>query len=394
MDNFFEQLKKQVALDQIDTVVNELVKYTSKKDQTLHNEALAYSQKWNAFSKATRLGITNLEQYGTSSAQIVNGILSFINRLENDIQEDTSTPKETAHDDSFFTVFMASHADDMRPICRQLVGDLEKHKIKIINEIPPPYNESEHSTKVKVSLQKADLSLHILSAQLGEPFHEGKFGKTYLLEQAHLALQEDTSKLFLLPEEFNSRDITETIYRDFIEDLRSRDRNRDSLELIQISRHQMLAEILNKCNRLKIKAQRLNQALNTPKTVFIDVHPNDYGRTISLVRYLSDRDIKPLVIPSKDKTPSLKLDFYDDNFKKSNFFIIVFGEVNHEWVINRSWEALKLSYNLRLQTRIAIYMAPPKKEKALVEFPPTINVDIIDNMDGFRPEPINHLLDN
>jgi len=75
---------------------------------------------------------------------------------------------------------------------------------------------------------------------------------------------------------------------------------------------------------------------------------------------------------------------------KSQLFIVVFGAVARNWVEHRLNEAFKLILSNHLPTQIGVYVAPPRKSRKEVKFPPFFEVMV--NMEQFDPLTLDGLL--
>src|SRR5262249_22497 len=160
------------------------------------------------------------------------------------------------------------------------------------------------------------------------PLDPDTSGKTLAMEQARLGLEHSRSQLILIPEEFKIEDIKEPSYAEFMRALRQQSRAADRLEIVQTDRYQMLDEILAKQQKLEEQAGGLEEGVKGGGEVaFIDLHMNDVSYATELVGYLSQHKITPVMIPASDLTPSSSMSLFEENLKRSDLFIVVFGTV-------------------------------------------------------------------
>jgi hypothetical protein len=261
----------------------------------------------------------------------------------------------------------------------------------VLAEIPPPPEEAPHAQAVRKALEIARLSVHLLDSQPGEPLGPDEPGKTYPVEQVRLGLEGAASQLILMPEGFEARDVDDRAYAEFLERLRTEPRDADRLELIQSGCHQMLDHILAKKRKLEERAIASKDPPHTFGTIaFIDSHVNDFNYAVDLVSYLGKRNLTPVFIPEADVTPKQTMSLFEDNLKRSQLFIVVFGAVARYWVENRLNEALKLILSNQLLTQIGVYVAPPEKSRQDVAFPPFFETML--NTHGFDPHTLEPLL--
>ena len=292
---------------------------------------------------------------------------------------------------SDFTIFMASSSDDLRPIRRQMSKALEQQGITVVGDIPPPYEEAPHAKVVTQAIQDADLCVHLMSTSPGEPLDPDQPGKTFPLEQVRLGLEHARSQLILAPDEFAIADIEDAAFAAFIRALTERPRDADRLEVVRTGRHQMIDAILLKKQALEERAaQQQEIAEGRGWTAFIDLHINDVVNAADLVSYLSQKRVVPMMIPSADLTPAAGMSLFQENLKKAQLFIIIFGAVARTWVEYRLEEAFKLILSHQLSTQIGIYVAPPRKSPAEVRFP--VFFEVMVNIDRFDASTLERLL--
>jgi hypothetical protein len=174
-------------------------------------------------------------------------------------------------------------------------------------------------------------------------------------------------------------------------ELTERPREADRLEVVRTGRHQMIDAILLKKQALEEQAaQQQVIAEGRGWTAFIDLHINDVVNAADLVSYLSQKQVVPMMIPSADLTPAAGRSLFQENLKKAQLFIIIFGAVARTWVEYRLQEAFKLILSHQLSTQIGIYVAPPRKSPAEVRFPGFFEVMV--NTDKFDASTLERLL--
>jgi hypothetical protein len=332
----------------------------------------------------------NTEPFDRQLNRLVEELYEVLIRLEH--HEARSEPAEAnTSQASNFTIFMASPADDLRPICRQLSTTLGQQGIKIVGPIPPPYDEAPHAEAVMQAMQQADLCVHLLSTSPGEPLDPDIPEKTFLVEQLRLGLEYARSQLVLAPSEFNVDDIEEASFAAFVRSLADRPRAANRLEIVRTGRRQMIDEILLKKQKLEASAAQEKMISSEPSSVaFIDLHTNDLVNAAELVGYLNQKQVPLMMIPSADVTPAVSMAVFEETLKRAQFFIIIFGAVTRSWVEHRLIEAFKLILSHQLSTWIGVYVAPPRKSPAEVKFPDSFHTMM--NMDHFDAHTLERLL--
>jgi hypothetical protein len=319
---------------------------------------------------------------------LVDELHAILTRLK---QNETAPTLDDASQASDFTIFMASSSDDLRPIRRQVSKLLEQRGITVVGDMPPPHEEGPHAKAVTQAIQEADLCVHLMSTSPGEPLDPDIPGKTFPLEQVRLGLEHAHSQLILTPDEFAIADIEDAAFAAFMRELTERPREADRLEVVRTGRHQMINAILLKKQALEERAaQQLEIAEGRSWTAFIDLHINDIVNAAELVSYLSQKRVVPMMIPSTDLTPAAGMSLFQENLKKAQLFIIIFGAVARTWVEYRLEEAFKLILSHQLSTQIGIYVAPPRKAPTEVKFP--VFFEVMVNIDKFDASTLARLL--
>lgn len=289
-----------------------------------------------------------------------------------------------------FSVFLSHPADDLGPTRRQLEAGLGKEGIRVVTGLPPPYPSAEHSAAVSEAIGEVDLSIHLLGALPGEPVDD-RPESTYPVEQARLGLEHARSQLVLLPDPLGREQLRENAdYHRFVtEELVEHERQAQRMELMRVGVHQMLDEILAKRARIEEAAKRREaRSAEAAETAFIDLHARDVACAADLVGYLSKKHITPIMVPAGDLSPMAGMDWFEENLKKAQLFVVVFGKVARNWVNYRLQEAFKLIVTHQLKTQIGVYVAPPEKPHDQVSFPG----HVADNMERFDPQTLEPML--
>jgi hypothetical protein len=332
-------------------------------------------------------------QFESQLRSLVGELYTVLSRLRQQTLEQTDAASNAISDRTRnFKLFLACTADHLRPTRnRSLAPKLKEQGIELLEDVPPPFEEDSHADAVQRAMQAAQLSVHLLGTQPGEPLGSNDQGKTYPVEQVRIGLEHSASQLILLPEGFDADEIDNPSYARFLEQLRKEPREADRLELIQSGCHEMLDHILEKKRKLEQRAMAVKPGDGARGGVaFIDAHVNDVNYAFDLVSYLGRHRLTPVVIPEMDLTPKVTMSLFEENLKRSQLFIVVFGAVARYWVEHRLNEALKLILSNQLLTQIGVYVAPPEKSRQDVSFPPFFETML--NTHGFNPHTLAPLL--
>jgi hypothetical protein len=326
--------------------------------------------------------------------QLVEELHSVLTRIaETEASGANPQPEESGEGEPSFRIFLSHAADVLRPTRRQIAAALAGCGVEVMTDVPPPYEDQEHAAAVGEALEKADLAVHLLAPQPGEPLNEDDPGRTYPVEQIRLGLENARSQLVLMPEELDVDLVREASYQQLLHSLGERERNASRLEVVRTGRHQMLNAILAKRTKIEEEARRAAAATATPSpgTAFIDLHNQDVPYATDLVGFLAQKQIAPIMIPSTSLSPTAGTGLFEEKLRQASFFIVVYGTVTRAWVEHRLQEAFKLILSHQLELRIGVYVAPPEKNSGEIGFPEFFVV--ADNMRGFDPQTLAPLLE-
>ena len=289
-----------------------------------------------------------------------------------------------------FRILLASTTEALRPVHRQLDSELSSEGIRVFSSIPPPYDRPEHAKKVQALVRSADMCVHLLGDRPGEPMD----GTTFPLEQLRIGIEAANSQLLLVPEDVDIANIEDRKYADYIKDLIDRPRETCRFELVRTGRYQMKDEILAKRRRL----DQARQAQKNPgasggavRSAFVDLHSKDLGNAVQLVTYLQGKGVTSLVMPSGDKPPTEALALFEEMLSKTPLYVVVFGNVTRDWVVNRLNQAFQsVNKNAGVTTCFGVYLAPPVKGPEQVKFAPFFSKAA--NMSSFDPSSVDALI--
>lgn len=289
-----------------------------------------------------------------------------------------------------FRVFLGAASDELVGDRSFLKKELVKQGVEVLGKVPPPDDERGHEEAAREALAKADLSVHLLGNLPGRPFDEDVPGSTYSMAQTNIALELARPQLVLLPESFAPENIEDASYASFIKSLQARPRQEGGMQIIKTGRTQMLEEILTAKESLeKLAAKARTQAAAAPATAFVDLHVKDLSYIGDLVSYLGGRQISAVTVPQAGQTPTEGMALFEQNLRNAQLFIVVYGGVAREWVLNRVCEGFKLITTHGLSTRMGVYVAPPDKSREDLKFG---FCDVMLNTKVFDPATIEPLL--
>jgi hypothetical protein len=305
---------------------------------------------------------------------------------------------DVPRDDERFRIFIAEPADEHRGWRGRIEKQLRSvPTFLVLDDVPPPYEPEEHAAATSVVARQADLCVHLVGVQPGAPLDAEKAQPdlTYPMEQLRVCLREARSQLILHPDGFRIESVAEPAYRRLIESARGNTSDRTRLEVISavsVAGNRARDLILAKHEQLQQqkRAHAANAAADAGQlAAFVDVHPQDFEPTQSLLGYLSER-LTTLSIDGDVSSPALSQQaLFEDLVSRARFLIVVFGTVASQWVLKRLEEAVKIALEKRTGLRCGIYLRPgaPGWSGTLPGYS-----RLIDNAAGFDSGPIDSFL--
>ncbi len=333
---------------------------------------------------------TASQQFSDMQWKLVSEIAGVLDEIKQSRAVAPQGPGEAAGaQPAGFRIFLGASSDELVADRSFLKKELQKQGIEVISKIPPPYSEKEHAEAALKAIGDADLCLHLLGNSPGAPIDEDIPDKTFSVAQATLALDHARSQLILLPDSFAVDAIEEPQYAQFMKELQERPRQSGRLQIIKAGRAQMLEEILAAKKNLEDQAAKSVQGDDAPGTAFVDLHIKDLNYVADLVGYLAEKRIAAVTVPSAGQSPASGIALFEQNLRNAQLFIVVYGGVAREWVLNRVFEGFKLITANGLATRMGVYVAPPDKPPEAVNFG---ICDVMLNTRRFDPATIEPLL--
>lgn len=298
-----------------------------------------------------------------------------------------------------FTVFVADTATTLKTVRSRVYSELGREGVRITDLIPPPPSAAEHDEAALEKIKAADLCVHLLDHVPGREIDD-RPEKSYLERQAELSLEHASSQLVWVPTELSAprvAEIEDVAHRDLLQRLADGPRREGGdykfvRDLPSAISHDILGQIE------QIKKRRLAAVTFVPgaaRTALIDIHLKDWQYALALSRSLLEREIVPSVNREED-SPQKNLKGFEDQLRRADLLIIVFGDVPQEWVHERLGEALKIvavsPQDCALRA-CGVYLAPPHKNGEASRFKhPLLPIEVMDNTERFNPQTLDTLL--
>jgi TIR domain-containing protein len=297
--------------------------------------------------------------------KLVDSIYKTLSLLKVKSEEKRAPVIEKQSDvaDDSFTVFIADTADTLRTLRKRVANELQQEGIRVIGNIPPPYESALHETEAIAQIAKARLSVHLLDNFPGREMPD-QAEKSYPHCQAELGFDHARSQLIWVPQSLDIQSIEDDAYRIFLNQLENGSRSESDYSFIRESPSSITREILERIEDLKAASQ----AATVPSAALVDTHFKDQLQALDLIRFLSDKNIQPFINPEEDD-PRKNIKILEERLKQVTRLIIVFGTVTEEWVRARLAAAVQIAITERCPLKACgIYFADSRKKAANESF--------------------------
>lgn len=287
------------------------------------------------------------------------------------------------------TIYLADTADSLVRYRKRLLNELGD-KVRIVSNIPPPFEAESHQSTVIEAMKKADLSVHLLDDLPGREI-QGEETKSYPQKQVELGLQYAKSQFIWVPNTLELETIEDQSYRGFIDELQSGNRGAANYCFIRGSASSISREVTEMLERAPTAAQ--NGKTTTSTAALVDTHLKDQLHAYRLGQFLIEKSIQPYINPEEDD-PQKNMKVLEERLKQVNKLIVIFGDVAEEWVRARLAVAVQIAITARVQLKACgVYFAPPRQRGPDGIFNlPLLPVYEFDNRDISNPQNLGPML--
>ena len=301
---------------------------------------------------------------------------------------------EAQPSDESFMVYFADVADSFRQTKKRTINEMLQKGIKVVSNIPPPFEALQHEQRVVEELNNTNLSIHLLDDLSGREI-EGEPGKCYPQRQAELGIKHSDDQFIWVPHQLDIQNIEDDVYKNFIDHLENGTRGESKYNFVRGSSGTVVQEILEKVDQ--VKSQKQQNSASLAPAVLVDTHLKDLRYASKLIDFFDKKKIQLLLIQQEDD-PQKNMNLLEERLGQVSALIIIFGQVKKDWVIERLGVALQLIVAKNYPvTACGIYLAPPQKKTEDIQFKQKfIEVQLLDNStsDQFVPQSITPLLES
>ena len=287
------------------------------------------------------------------------------------------------------TIYLADTTDSLVRFRKRLLNDLGP-KVKIVSNIPPPFEAAEHESKVIEAMKQADLSVHLLDEFPGREIH-GDEGKSYPQKQVELGLKYAKSQFIWVPNTLDLETVEDPGYKSFIDELQNGNRGASNYSFIKGSATSIGREVTEMLQRPTVGEQNGKPAGAT--AALVDTHMKDQLHAYWLGQFLLGNSIQPYINPEEDD-PQKNMKVLEERLKQVNKLIVIFGDVAEQWVRARLAVAVQIAITARVQLKACgVYYAPPRQRGPSNIFDlPFLPVYEFDNRDISNPQNLGPML--
>jgi len=236
-----------------------------------------------------------------------------------------------------FTVFLADTADSLRTLRRRVTAELQSKGIRVIADVPPPYEAAAHEERAIAAISGAHMAVHLLDTYPGREIEDAE-EKSYAQRQVELSIEHARSQFIWVPKALDLVMLEDGTYKEFLDRLENGERSEATYKFLRGLPAELPREILDEIEA----AQRRPPADAAPLAALVDTHFKDQLYALDLIRFLSDRNVQPYINPEEDD-PRKNIRILEERLKQVTKLIIVFGSVTSEWVRARLGAAVEIA---------------------------------------------------
>lgn len=287
-------------------------------------------------------------------------------------------------------IYVAEPSDNLRSIRKRIIKELVDPDVRIVADVPPPFDAGPHDEAARAAIAGADLSVHLLDANPGREI-VGQDGTYYPQRQVELALAHGKSPLILVPQGVTRESVEDPRYGDFLDQLENGPRGNASYHFQRELQSAMTRQILSRVDQLK--AQRKSAGESSVGTTLLDTHIKDQLYAFEVGQYLLQHHVDTLINPQEDD-PGKNLELFTERLKQVGVLIIFYGSASWDWVRERLSHALQIAVAHGCPLRACgVYVAPPRKPDLTRGFAlPLVTLEWMDHTNGFNSAAVDHLL--
>jgi hypothetical protein len=283
--------------------------------------------------------------------KLVDAIYKTLIAIKDVVEPKTATPIFTK------TVYLADTADSLVAYRKRILNDLGP-KVRIVSNVPPPFDAESHESTVVEAIKQADLCVHLLDHLPGREI-QGEAGKSYPQKQVELGLKYARSQVIWAPNTLDLETVDDVAYKTFLDQLQNGNRGDSKYRFIKSPATSISRELTAMLEALAAPSQ--NGQPSSGSGALVDTHIKDQLHAFTLGQFLLQKSIQPYINPEEDD-PQKNIKVLEERMKQVNKLIVIFGDVAEQWVRSRLSSALQIAVNAHIQLKACgVYFAPPRE---------------------------------
>lgn len=259
------------------------------------------------------------------------------------------------------TIFLAGTSDTLRKTRQRLANELAEKGVTLADEAPPPWEPQAHDEHVGAEIQNVQLCVHLFDAWPGREI-EDQAEQYYTHRQVQLAQQQNKEQLVWVAPSLDLTAVEDEAHRNFLAELETGNRAGTRHRFVRESPTQLAQLVLSRVEELKQTREQVQDSA----TVLLDTHLKDDDYTFEVRNALRNLDIRSY-INQTEADPRSNIEILEKRLRQVNQMILVFGNVNEDWVWGRLFEALRFDMAER-RLKFYLYYAPPRLKENQGQF--------------------------
>lgn len=249
----------------------------------------------------------------------------------------------------------------MRKTRQRLANELAEKGVTLADEAPPPWEPQAHDDHVNSEIQNVQLCVHLFDAWPGREI-EDQAEQYYTHRQVQLAQQQNKEQLVWVAPSLDLTTVEDEAHRNFLAELETGNRAGTRHRFVRESPTQLAQLVLSRVEELKQTREQVQDSA----TVLLDTHLKDDDYTFEVRNALRNLDIRSY-INQTEADPRSNIEILEKRLRQVNQMILVFGNVNEDWVWGRLFEALRFDMAER-RLKFYLYYAPPRRKENQGQF--------------------------
>lgn len=285
-------------------------------------------------------------------------------------------------------IYVAHTSYDLADARDQLIRELRSHGYGILPQESLPIYAEELRQEVSVSLEDADLAIHLVGKSYGG-VPDGPEEKSAIMLQNDIAAQHSAdSGLKRLVWVADTAQIEDKRQAAFVQSLNEDKEVQRGAEVIEGSLEELKTAVFDKIRQLEkpVNSQIPSEGTDQDKKIFLICDARDRKATIPLRKYLKSQNLEVQTPLFEGEPTDIRKDT-EENLRTADAIILFYGEGDAYWKRSKESEIKKLSQYGREKPLMAsyTYLAHPDSADK-IDMIEMEEDNLINGMAEFSPE--------